>query len=166
LALRPAPAARRLGDLCPTGYLYLSGRPPCRSSFGGTALSQTTNRSTTTILVVDDERVSRRLALRILSEQGYRLLEADGAAEALEVLSNVEGCVDLVVLDVVMPGCNGVELGRRLQQLWPGQRIMYMSAHPAEAVRQGVPGTGVPYLHKPYTHDEALAKVQEALQAA
>jgi CheY-like chemotaxis protein len=116
--------------------------------------------------VVDDERVSRRLAFRILSEQGYRLLEADGAATALDVLSKVEGRVDLVVLDVVMPGCNGVELGRRVQQLWPGQRIMYMSAHPAEAVRQGVPGSGVPYLHKPYTHDEALAKVQEALQAA
>jgi hypothetical protein len=43
---------------------------------------------------------------------------------------------------------------------------MYMSAHPAEAVRQGVPGSGVPYLAKPYTHDEALAKVRAALETA
>jgi DNA-binding response OmpR family regulator len=93
------------------------------------------------------------------------LLEADGATEALEVLSQAEGRVDLVVLDVVMPGCNGVELGERVRQLWPGQRIMYMSAHPAEAVRHGVPDKGVPYLPKPYTHDEALAKVREALAA-
>jgi DNA-binding response OmpR family regulator len=91
------------------------------------------------------------------------LLEADGAVEALRVLSEAQVRIDLVVLDVVMPGCNGVELGKHVQQLWPGQRIMYMSAHPAEAVRQGVPGSGVPYLPKPYTHDEALAKVREAL---
>src|SRR5688500_16909608 len=116
-----------------------------------------------TILVVDDERVSRRLASRIFSEQGYRLLEADGAVEALRVLSEAQGQVDLVVLDVVMPDCNGVDLGEHVLQLWPNQRIMYMSAHPAEAVRQGVPSSGVPYLPKPYTHDEALAKLREAL---
>jgi CheY-like chemotaxis protein len=135
-------------------------------SLTGTTLSSSSPCDVTTILVVDDERVSRRLASRIFSEQGYRLLEADGAVEALNVLSQAPGRVDLVVLDVVMPGCNGVELGRRVQELWPGQRIMYMSAHPAEAVRQGVPTSGVPYLHKPYTHDEALAKVREALEAA
>jgi CheY-like chemotaxis protein len=110
--------------------------------------------------------VSRRLASRIFSEQGYRLLEADGAVEALEVLSEAQGRVDLVVLDIVMPGCNGVELGERVRQLWPGQRIMYMSAHPAEAARHGVPSSNVPYLPKPYTHDEALAKLREALDSA
>ena len=86
------------------------------------------------------------------------MLEADGAEEALQVLSQAKGQVDLVVLDVIMRGRNGVELGERVRQLWPGQRIMCMSAHPAEAVRQGVPGSGVPYLQKPYTNDEALAK--------
>jgi two-component system cell cycle sensor histidine kinase/response regulator CckA len=94
------------------------------------------------------------------------LLEADGAQEALEVLTQAEGRVDLVVLDVVMTGCDGVELGRRVQQQWPDQRIMFMSAHPAEVMRQGIPNLGVPYLPKPYTHDEALAKVREALDAA
>ena len=136
---------------------------PLVLSLTGATLNSSFPRDATTILVVDDERVSRRLASRIFSEQGYRLLEADGAVEALNVLSQAQGRVDLVVLDVVMPGCNGVELGRRVQQLWPGQRIMYMSAHPAEAVRHGVPELGVPYLPKPYTHDEALAKVREAL---
>jgi CheY-like chemotaxis protein len=142
------------------------GSPRYSPSPDGATLSHPPPRDSKTILVVDDERVSRRLASRIFSEQGYRLLEADGAEEALDVLSQAKGQVDLVVLDVVMPGCNGVELGERVRQLWPGQRIMYMSAHPAEAVRQGVPSSGVPYLHKPYTHDEALAKVREALEAA
>jgi two-component system cell cycle sensor histidine kinase/response regulator CckA len=126
-------------------------------------LNHPSSRGVTTILVVDDERVSRRLATRIFSEQGYRLLEADGAVEALRVLSEAQVRIDLVVLDVVMPDCNGVELGKHVLQLWPGQRIMYMSAHSADAMQHGVPSSGVPYLLKPYTHDEALAKVREAL---
>lgn len=117
----------------------------------------------TTILVVDDERLPRRLASRLLTEEGYRVLEAEGASEALNVLTQAPGRVDLLILDVVMPGCDGVELGRQVMKHWPDQRILYMSAHPAEAVRLGLPQLDVPYLPKPYTRDEALAKVREAL---
>jgi DNA-binding response OmpR family regulator len=91
------------------------------------------------------------------------LLEAEGASEALDVLNQARGSVDLIVLDVVMPGCNGIELGRRILEQWPGQRILYMSAHPAEVVRHGLPKLNVPFLPKPYSRDEALAKVREAL---
>ena len=117
----------------------------------------------TTILVVDDEPVPRRVASRLLSEEGYRLLEADGATEALEVLHRASGAVDLIVMDVVMPGCGGVELGQKVREQWPGQRILFMSAHPAEVVRQGLPTDDAPFLPKPFTRDEALAKVREAL---
>jgi CheY-like chemotaxis protein len=126
-------------------------------------LSSQLPRSATTILVVDDEGMSRRLASRLLSEEGYRLLEADGAPEALTVLNQASGRVDLLVLDVVMPGCNGIELGRKVREQWPDQRILYMSAHPAEVVRHGLPKLDVSFLPKPYTRDEALAKVREAL---
>jgi two-component system cell cycle sensor histidine kinase/response regulator CckA len=103
------------------------------------------------------------VATRLLSEEGYRLLEADGASEALEVLNQAGGRVDLLVLDVVMPECDGVELGRLILKQWPGQRILYMSAHPAEVVRHGLAAREVPFLPKPYTRDEALAKVRDAL---
>jgi DNA-binding NtrC family response regulator len=63
-----------------------------------------------------------------------------------------------------MPGCDGVELGRQVMEHWPDQRILYMSAHPAEVVRHGLPKLNVPFLPKPYTRDEALAKVREALE--
>jgi CheY-like chemotaxis protein len=117
----------------------------------------------TTILVVDDERVPRRLATRLLSEEGYRVLEAEAATEALDVLNQSPGRVDLLVLDVVMPGCDGVELGQKVMEQWPDQRILYMSAYPAEVVRRGLSDLNVPFLTKPYTRDEALAKVREAL---
>ncbi len=122
-------------------------------------------RPATTILVVDDERISRRLAYRILSEEGYRVLESDGGAEALDVLGQARGRIDLVMVDVVMPGCDGVELGRRIAEEWPNLRILYMSAHPAEVLmRHGLSSLDVPFLAKPYTRDEALAKVRQALE--
>jgi two-component system, cell cycle sensor histidine kinase and response regulator CckA len=122
-------------------------------------------RSITTILVVDDERISRRVAYRILSEEGYRVLEADSGPEALDVLDQARGRVDLLLVDVVMPGCDGVELAWQALERWPGQCILYMSAHPAEVlVRHGLPSLDVPFLAKPYTRGEVLAKVQEALE--
>jgi len=118
----------------------------------------------TTILVVDDEQISRRVAYRILSEEGYRVLEAECGPEALDVLSQARGRVDLLMVDVVMPECDGVELAKLVLEEWPEQRILYMSAHPAEVlVRHGLESLDVPFLAKPYTRNEALAKVREAL---
>jgi two-component system, cell cycle sensor histidine kinase and response regulator CckA len=120
----------------------------------------------TTILVVDDEQMSRRLAYRILTEEGYRVLEADGGPEALEVLRLARGQVDLLIVDVVMHGCDGVELARQVLEQWPDQHVVYMSAHPAEVLmRHGLPSLDVPFLAKPYTRDEALTRVREALES-
>jgi len=105
------------------------------------------------------------VAYRILSEEGYRVLEAESAPEALDVLSQARGRVDLLILDVVMPDCDGVHLGQMVLEEWPDQRILYMSAHPAEVlVRNGLESLDVPFLAKPYTRDEALAKVRQALE--
>jgi two-component system, cell cycle sensor histidine kinase and response regulator CckA len=118
-----------------------------------------------TVLVVDDIRLARRIAVRILSEEGYRVLEADGADEALEVLSEARGRVDLVVLDVVMPKGDGVALTNTIRAEWPDQRLLYMSAHPAEILaRHGLKDLNVPFLAKPYTRVELLAKVKSALR--
>ncbi len=93
------------------------------------------------------------------------MLESDGGAEALDVLGQARGRIDLVMVDVVMPGCDGVELGRRIAEEWPNLRILYMSAHPAEVLmRHGLSSLDVPFLAKPYTRDEALAKVRQALE--
>jgi DNA-binding response OmpR family regulator len=122
-------------------------------------------RPATTILVVDDERISRRVAYRILSEEGYRVLEAETCSETLDVLRLADGRIDLVLLDVVMPECDGVSIGRQVVELWPRQKIMYMSAYPAEVlVRHGLSSLDVPFLGKPYTRGEIMAKVREALE--
>jgi two-component system, cell cycle sensor histidine kinase and response regulator CckA len=121
---------------------------------------------TVTVLVVDDEPVARRIASRILSEEGYRVLEADGPEEALQVLGEARGRVDLVVLDVVLRGgADGVALTMDIHAEWPDQRLLYMSAHPAEVLaRHGLKDLNVPFLAKPYTRAELLAKVWAALR--
>ena len=118
----------------------------------------------TTILVVDDERITRRVAYRILSEEGYRVFEAASADEALAVLDMAHRYVNLIVLDVVMPVVNGVQLGQEILAKWPSLKLLYMSAHPAEILtEQGLENLQVHFLAKPFTHDELLAKVLQAL---
>ena len=117
-----------------------------------------------TVLVVDDERISRHIAARMLRELGLRVLEADGAEEALDVFRLSQHPLDLVLLDVVMPETDGVELAEQILAHRPGQRILFMSAHPAEVlIEHGLEDLDVVFLAKPYTMDELLSKVREAM---
>jgi two-component system cell cycle sensor histidine kinase/response regulator CckA len=118
-----------------------------------------------TVLVVDDERVSRRVATRMLRELGLRVLEADGAEEALDVFRISQQPIDLVLLDVVMPETDGVELAEQILSHRPGQRIIFMSAYPAEVIAEhGLQDLEVLFLAKPYTMEELRAKVRQAME--
>ena len=122
-------------------------------------------RPAVTVLVVDDQHYSRRVAYRILSEAGYRVLDAEDGAEALDVLYAPNSRVDLVIIDVVMPTIDGVQLATWIRRQWPEKRIMFMSGYAAELLAQnGLSLLDVPFLAKPFTRDEALAKVREALE--
>jgi two-component system, cell cycle sensor histidine kinase and response regulator CckA len=122
-------------------------------------------RTAPSILVVDDQPTVRRMAHRLLSEWGFRVFEAESGEEAMEVLETARAGVQLVLVDVVMPLTDGVQVTQRIQDRWPGQRILYMSAHPAEVLAQyGLAELDVPFLAKPFTRDELLNKVSEALE--
>ena len=119
-----------------------------------------------TVLVVDDAGVVRRLSFRVLSESGFRVFEAAGGVEALEVLAMLHGRVDLVLVDVVMPEVNGVDLVRLIRERWSEPAILFMSAFPAEVLaREGLKDLRVQFLAKPFTRDELLAAVRRALDA-
>jgi CheY-like chemotaxis protein len=119
-----------------------------------------------TVLVVDDAGVVRRLSFRVLSESGYRVFEAAGAVEALEVLAMLRGHVDLVLVDVVMPEVNGVDLVRLIREEWDYPAILFMSAYPAEVLaREGLKDLKVRFLAKPFTRIELLKAVESAIAA-
>ena len=118
-----------------------------------------------TVLVVDDAGVVRRLSFRVLSEAGYRVFEAASAAEALEVIEMLKGRLDLVIVDVVMPEFNGVDLVRMIREKWSEPSILFMSAYPAEVLAsEGLKDLRVQFLAKPFTRDELLGGVVRALR--
>src|SRR5882724_3519297 len=108
-------------------------------------------KPTQRVLVVDDEQGLRDLVCRTLRAEGYGTLEAAHGAEALELMEGAPEPVDLVVTDVVMPGMDGRELGRRLAQRWPDLPILYISAYDVNDIfRRGSPRTSAPFLQKPF----------------
>jgi DNA-binding NtrC family response regulator len=101
----------------------------------------------------------------MLRELGFRVLEADGAEEALDVFRISRHPIELVLLDVVMPETDGVELADRILAHRPDQRIIFMSAHPAEVLAEhGLHDLKVVFLAKPYTMDELRSKVRQAME--
>jgi two-component system cell cycle sensor histidine kinase/response regulator CckA len=122
------------------------------------------NEQRQTVLVVDDEEGLRTLVCRTLRAEGYGTLEAAHGAEALELIENAAEPVDLVVTDVVMPGMDGRELGRRLAQRWPTLPILYISAYDVNDIfRRGSPRSSAPFLQKPFPAEGLITSVQQLL---
>jgi CheY-like chemotaxis protein len=128
------------------------------------ALPDSGNAPKRIVLVVDDEESLRGLVCRTLRAEGYGTLEAAHGAEALELMESGPAPVDLVVTDVVMPGMDGRELGRRLSQRWPSLPILYISAYDVNDIfRRGSPRTSAPFLQKPFPAETLIARVQQLL---
>ena len=118
-----------------------------------------------TILLVDDTDMVRRLARDVLSTAGYRVLEAGGADEAIQVAGNQLDPIDLLVTDVVMPGRNGIELADRLRTSRADMPVLYISGYTDMAiVRDGLLSQDVAFLQKPFTPDDLLRKVRQVLE--
>jgi CheY-like chemotaxis protein len=116
-----------------------------------------------TILVVDDEQAVRHLACRMLTWTGYQALEASHGREAIATIEQHAGAIHLVLTDIKMPGMNGRELGRHVEQRWPGKPILYMSGFASEVFQGGLLETGAPFLSKPFTQEDLTQKVRSLL---
>jgi two-component system cell cycle sensor histidine kinase/response regulator CckA len=116
-----------------------------------------------TILVVDDEEAVRHLACRMLTFTGYQALEASHSREAIATLEQHAGAINLVLTDIKMPGMNGRELGRHVEQRWPGKPILYMSGFASEVFQGGLLEPDAPFLSKPFNQDDLAYKVRALL---
>jgi CheY-like chemotaxis protein len=119
-----------------------------------------------TILLVEDARRVREVVREILAMNGYEVLEARHATEALELSERHRGPIHLMLTDVVMPQLSGHELARRLGPLRPEMRVLYMSGYTDDdIVRHGVLGAGIAFIAKPFTPDALATKVRAVLSA-
>lgn len=115
------------------------------------------------ILVVDDERFFREAIRETLEEGGFSVATAASGSEALELLADPE--IAVMVLDIQMPGMNGIEVLRRVRETHPSLRVLILSAHTdqeivLEALRLGA----ADYLAKPLHDEELVLAVRRALE--
>jgi PAS domain S-box-containing protein len=124
-----------------------------------------TDRGTETVLLVEDEEGVRKLVRGILSRQGYRVLEATSGEEALDMVHEFTGKIDLLLSDVVLVGMSGRELSERMRIQMPTLKVIYMSGYTDDAiVRHGVLTESAEFLQKPFSSDNLLRKVRAVLQ--
>jgi CheY-like chemotaxis protein len=124
-------------------------------------------RDAETILLVEDEAAVRTLAKKILSQKGYRVLEASDGAIALRLAAAHVGEIDLVLTDVAMPNLGGRGMVEELRELSPGIRILFMSGYPKEEIFPDKRSANrIPYLQKPFTGETLFSEVRSALDFA
>jgi CheY-like chemotaxis protein len=123
-------------------------------------------RGTETILLVEDEAAVRDLVRRVLAGLGYTVLQAREGEQALDICGQLRGPLHLLISDVVLPGINGWELARRLREVRPECRLLYMSGYTASVISQrGILEPGVPFLQKPFSPEALAHKVREVLDS-
>jgi CheY-like chemotaxis protein len=118
-----------------------------------------------TILFVEDEPAISGLAERVLGGQGYHVLTAGSAEEAVRVASGFAGTIDLLVTDVVLPGADGTHIaGMLAAQGRGGCRVLFVSGYSRDALApDGRIDPGVAFLEKPFSPTQLVQKVAEVL---
>ena len=118
-----------------------------------------------TVLVVEDEQGVRSLVCEALASHGYKVLEAAGAASALEISEKYTEPIHLLLTDVVMPQTGGKELAKGFSTLHPETKVLYMSGYTDDAiVRHGILEGGTSFLQKPFQPKALLLKIREVLK--
>lgn len=121
-------------------------------------------RGTETILVIDDEEFLRVTVSRILEQRGYRVLAAGSGDEALQLVDALEGPLDLVVTDILMPGMSGWEAVERIRER-RHVRALFTSGCPEEMspeVPLHLPHE--PFIAKPFSGVSLARKIRETLE--
>jgi len=119
-----------------------------------------------TILLVEDEPTILTMTASILEGQGYRVLPAGNAAEAIRLFKEQTGRIHLLMSDVVMPEMNGRDLFHELQAINPQLKCLFMSGYTSEVIApRGVLGDTVNFIQKPFSLFGLAKKVREILES-
>ena len=130
---------------------------------------QVAQQGSETVLIVDDDMAVLNLCRDILERYGYRVMVANSGESALEIC-RTNACrtdrIDLILLDVNMPGMGGEKCLEEVSQLTDAPRILVASGHPPDdSLRERLQAVDGEYVAKPYTVKEVLQKVRSVLDA-
>ncbi len=117
------------------------------------------------ILVVEDEDLIRHLAVKVLTRQGYTIVEASSAEEAMEHLEGDGAPFDLIFTDVVLPGMSGMQLADEVLSRDPDSKILMCSGYADRRSQWSlISERGLPFLDKPYSVADLLRIVGGIIQ--
>jgi CheY-like chemotaxis protein len=122
-------------------------------------------RGSETMLIVENDDTVRAVVRRVLMLRGYGVAEARHGGEALAILKECEGAVDLVLTDIVMPVMDGITLSKRISADYPHVKVLFMSgfaALPSEADGEFLEAGN--FLQKPFTSEALIRKVHAVLK--
>ena len=122
-------------------------------------------RGSETILLVEDEQAVRQIMIEYLNSRGYSVVQGKNGQDALQMLQDFSGKMDLLITDVIMPGMSGAELAGRVKEIKPDIRVLFISGYTESmVVRHGIDETSG-FLQKPFTLASMACKVREVLDA-
>ena len=112
------------------------------------------------VLVVDDVPTNRSVLKSLLVKPDCMVFEAENGVRALDIIENTH--LDLVVLDIVMPGMNGRDMAKKISRIRPDIKILFMSGYATSGiVHQGILYKGLNFIKKPFTQESLARKVSE-----
>lgn len=146
---------QRAHDAAGTSFLVLLPvveRPEANALRGSHASAE----GTPVILVVEDEAAVRKAAVKILARKGYNLMEARDGEEAVQLFSANANDIDVVFIDLTMPGISGLEALQQMRAIRADVKAVLASGYQVEQA-------GAQFLPKPYSPAELVSKVEEAM---
>jgi two-component system, cell cycle sensor histidine kinase and response regulator CckA len=118
------------------------------------------------VLLVEDEEAVRRGGKRMLETRGYTVHEAGSGVEALEVMEELNGVVDIVVSDVVMPEMDGPTLLKEIRKTYPDLKFIFVSGYAEDAFARNLPADAkFGFLPKPFSLKQLAVAVREMLDS-
>ena len=113
------------------------------------------------VLIVEDDKTLRHVAVELFKALGYETLTAEDAVAALRVIQNEKDPIDYVFSDVVMPrGMNGVELAEQLKQISPTTKVLLASGYPFEKIENAGQIDEKSFISKPYRAAQLIEKME------
>ncbi|PDT84343.1 PAS domain-containing sensor histidine kinase [Sinorhizobium sp. BJ1] len=165
----------RYVEVAETGEESVSGGAPVKearapASDAATLAAQTEPTDLTgdsaVVLLVEDEEAVRRGGKRMLETRGYTVHEAGSGVEALEIMEELDGAVDIVVSDVVMPEMDGPTLLRELRKKYPDLKFIFVSGYAEDAFARNLPADAkFGFLPKPFSLKQLAVAVREMLDS-
>lgn len=121
---------------------------------------------TETVLLVEDDDMVRDFTCQVLTQNGYRVLDAESGERAFELCHESGSDIALLLTDVVMPNLSGRQVAEQLQETYPNLKVLFMSGYTDDAIFQhGIIDEEVAFIQKPFKPNEVLKKVREILDS-